>query len=357
MVEPVFTPDDVDAQWLTAVLREAGAADGEVVAIDTETIGAGKVGQNVRFTLGWDGDGPRTLVGKFPSTDPTSRAAGVALRNYEREVRFYEVLAGTVAVHAPRCHLAAFDPANGDFVLLLDDLAPAEVGDQLAGCTVDEAASAVDELVMLHAPRWGDASLGGIGDWLGPALVGGGEVIAQAYQAMLPGFLDRYGDALSPDAAAVAGALTDVVDRWVQPVDAPVTVTHNDYRLDNLLFGRDDTGGVSTAVVDWQTVGLGPGVGDVAYFIGAGLLVEDRRAVERELLERYRQVLVAAGMSLSAEEAWWQYRRTCPAGLVMAVFASTVVGAGERSDAMFVAMAERHAIQMLDVEALDTCRS
>jgi hypothetical protein len=357
MIEPIFTPDGIDAAWLTAVLQSTGVADGVVVAVTAERIGAGKVGENVRFTLDWDGEGPGSVVGKFPSSDPMSRAAGVALRNYEREVRFYQVLASTVAVRAPACHLAAFDPDTGDFVLLLEDLAPAQVGDQLAGCSVDEAASAVDELVMLHAPRWADTTLSDIGDWLGPALVGGGEMIADAYRAMLPGFLDRYGDALSPEAAAVAGQFTDVVDHWAAPVAGPLTITHNDYRLDNLLFGRHDSGEVATLVVDWQTVGLGPGVADVAYFLGAGLLIETRRQVERDLLERYRQVLVAAGVSLDAGEAWAQYRRTCPAGLVMAVFASSVVGAGERSDAMFVAMAERHAIQMADVEALAACRN
>jgi hypothetical protein len=357
MVEPVFSPDEVDAAWITTVLRSTGAATGEVVSLEAEAIGEGKVGQNVRYSLSWDGDGPASIVGKFPSSDPTSRAAGVALRNYEREVRFYQVLAGTVAVRAPGCHLAAFDPDNGDFVLLLDDLTPAQVGDQLAGCSLDEAASAVDELVMLHAPRWGDAALPAVGDWLGPALVGGGDMIAEAYGAMLPGFLDRYGDALSVEAAAVAGQFVDVVGQWTQPVATPLTVTHNDYRLDNLLFAREASGEVSTAVVDWQTVGLGPGVADVAYFLGAGLLIDQRRDAERELLERYRQVLVASGVTLDANEAWDQYRRTCPAGLVMAVFASSVVGAGERSDAMFVAMAERHAIQMADVEAMDACRN
>jgi hypothetical protein len=357
MIEPVFTPEEVDAGWLTGVLRQAGVADGVVVDVTGEAIGAGKVGQNVRFTMTWDGSGPDAVVGKFPSSDPMSRSAGVALRNYEREVRFYEVLADTVAVRAPRCHLASYATDTGDFVLVLEDLAPAQVGDQLTGCTVDEAASAIDELVRLHAPRWGDDSLPGIGDWLGPALVGGGELIAGAYLAMLPGFLVRYGDALSPAAATVAEELGGVIDRWVAPIDAQMTVTHNDYRLDNLLFGRDDDGATGTAVVDWQTVGLGPGVADVAYFIGAGLLADTRRATERDLLERYRSRLGAAGVVLTADEAWWQYRRTCPAGLVMAVFASSVVGAGERSDAMFVAMAERHAIQMLDVEALDTCRN
>jgi len=348
----VFDPDAVDATWLTDVLGAAGEATGEVVTVDADRIGAGKVGDNVRFTLTWSPphSGPSTVVGKFPSPDPMSRAAGVSLGNYEREVRFYSELVDTVAVRAPACHYAALDPDTGDFVLVLADLAPAAVGDQVTGCTTDEAAAAVGELVALHAPRWGDPTLATCGEWLGPRLVGGGEALAEAWRMMLPAFLDRFGDRLDPAAVTVAERFTDVVGEWVLPLDGPLTLTHNDYRLDNLLFDTDPTDGSTTcAVVDWQTVGLGPGVADVSYVVGAGLLPHARRATERDLLAGYVDGLAVVGVDLDADEAWWQYRRTAPAGLVMAVFASMVVGPGARSDEMFLAMAHRHATQMADL--------
>jgi hypothetical protein len=359
MLDPVFQPDQVTTEWLTAALRAAGASTGEVASMTAEHIGAGKVGDNVRFTMQWSppGSGPTTIVGKFPSADPMSRAAGVTLGNYEREVRFYRDLLATVAVRAPRCHLVDMDDDTGDFVLLLADLAPAQVGDQVTGCTVDEAAAAVDELVALHAPRWADPTLLNYGEWLGPRLVGGGQALADAYAMMLPGFLDRYGDMLSPGAAATAEQFTDVMGRWVEPTGDPVTLTHNDYRLDNLLFGTNPTDqSVYAAVVDWQTIGLGPGVADVSYFVGAGLLPDARRANERDLLARYVDVLSATGVDVSFNDAWYTYRRTCAAGMVMAVFASTVVGPGERSDAMFCAMAERHAIQVADLDVINMLR-
>lgn len=354
MPAAIYDPDGVDALWLGGVLRHAGVATGELTGVNAKRIGAGKVGDNVRFSLVWSPphSGPDTVVGKFASPDPMSRAAGVALGNYDREVRFYRDLAGTVAVRAPQCHYVAMDDTTGDFVLVLADLAPAEVGDQIAGCTLDEAAAAVRALVGLHAPRWGDATLAHQGAWLGPRLVGGGEALAEAYSAMAPGFVDRYADRLSADAAATVAGFAQVMHRWVAPVDGPQTLTHNDYRLDNLLFGTDDTG-TYAAVVDWQTVGLGPGVADVAYFVGAGLLVDQRRASERELLGEYLNELSANGVTVDADQAWHTYRRTCPAGMVMAVFASSVVGPGDRSDAMFAAMAERHAIQVADLDVIN----
>ncbi|MEZ5258269.1 MAG: aminoglycoside phosphotransferase family protein [Ilumatobacteraceae bacterium] len=58
--------------------------------------------------------------------------------------------------------------------------------------------------------------------------------------------------------------------------DPVLTVVHGDYRLDNLLFGPPGSA-TPLAVVDWQTVSYGSPMNDVAYFLGAGLQIEDRR--------------------------------------------------------------------------------
>ena len=54
--------------------------------------------------------------------------------------------------------------------------------------------------------------------------------------------------------------------------------------------------GTPIAVVDWQTCTVGTALTDVAYFIGAGLREEDRRAEEDALVRRYFDDLVAAGV-------------------------------------------------------------
>jgi hypothetical protein len=46
------------------------------------------------------------------------------------------------------------------------------------------------------------------------------------------------------------------------------------------------------AVVDWQTVQLGVGPSDVAYFLGSAVEPERRRSCERDLLIRYHRALV-----------------------------------------------------------------
>lgn len=351
----VLEAGDVAAEWLGANLVEAGLAPAGSVVISFEAtpIGAGKVGDNVRYSLTWSPEraGPATVVGKFPADDPASRMAGVALGNYEREVRFYRELAPTLAVRAPACYAAELDEASGLFSLLLEDLAPAEVGDQLTGCTLDQAAAAVAALVGLHAPRWADPTLAAHEAWLVPKVVGGGELLAQVVGALVPAFVDRYADALPDEVLATVERMGEALPRWVELPAGPLTVTHNDYRLDNLLF-RTDGPTTTVAVVDWQTVGLGPGIADVSYFLGAGLLPHDRRDHEEQLVRDYRSALAAAGIDIPWDDLWGEYRRSAPAGLVMAILASSVVGADERSDAMFCAMAERHAVQLTDLDSL-----
>ena len=46
--------------------------------------------------------------------------------------------------------VASAGPGRAEGVLVLEDLAPAEQGDQIAGCTVGQAELAVDEAARLH---------------------------------------------------------------------------------------------------------------------------------------------------------------------------------------------------------------
>ena len=349
----VSDPALVTPEWLTEVLRESGhiEAGTTVTTVEGRRVGTGLVGQNIAFSVSYEGgSGPASLVAKLPSPDPVSRATGVALRNYEREVRFYQEIVSTVRIRTPRCYHADIDLDSGDFVLLLEDLSPAVPGDQVAGCTVEEAALAMRELARLHGPRWEDPALEAI-DWLSRRNAESGQQIQGMYQAVWPGFVDRFGDALTPEALALAERLGGSLAAWLADREGPATVTHGDYRLDNMLFGTAE-GGYPLAVVDWQTPGHGPGVADAAYFLGAGLPVGDRRAHEDDLLRVYHDALQEEGVSnYSWQQCRDDYRAYTFSGVVMAVVASMIVGQDERGDAMFTAMATRHLAHAIDLRA------
>ena len=99
------------------------------------------------------------------------------------------------------------------------------------------------------------------------------------------------------------------LDGWTADRRPPLGLVHGDYRLDNMLFGAEDAPR-RFVVVDWQTVGWGPVMTDVAYFLGGSLSVEDRRAHEQELVREYHEALHAHGVrGLRWEDCWEEYRR------------------------------------------------
>jgi hypothetical protein len=328
-----------------------GQLRGTVVATRIEPIGTGQMADSARVFLTYDRDdaGPATLVAKFPSHDPISRATALAVRNYEIETSFYRVLAPGLPVRAPLCHHVSYEPETDAFLLLLEDLAPARTGDQLAGCSLDQAAVAVAELPRLHAPRWGDPGLADY-PWLHRTSDESREGTIELYRMVFPGFADRYASRLEPDVLALAERFVGSLPGYYGRVPDAVTVVHGDYRLDNLLFATDD-GGPPVGVVDWQTVYHGPAVTDLAYFLGAGLLTNERRVHEVELVRLYREGMGALGVVLDENELWAQYRLFTMAGLFMAVVASMIVQQTDRGDDMFMAMANRHGRHALDLDA------
>ena len=344
-LDVVRTVDDLTADWLTAAVGGAGS----VRSFDTERVGPGQMSQSHRIELTYDGDaagGPESVVVKVAATDSTSRATGVGLGAYAREVTFYRDLAGRIGGPLATCHAALLDPDEGWFTLVLEDVSPARVGDQVAGCSVDEADLAMAELARLHAPVLGDPSLGGAA-WLNQATPLNQALLSQ----LLPGFLERYGDRVAAEHQALCERLVASLDGWAADRRPPLGLVHGDFRLDNVLFGEPDAARPLT-VVDWQTVSWGPVMLDASYFLGGGLSVEDRRASEEALVRVYHDGLRAAGVeSLGWEACWEDYRRQSFHGVLMAIAASMLVERTERGDDMFMTTLARHAQQALDLEA------
>ena len=103
-------------------------------SFETAPIGTGQMADTTRFTLTLDepGAGPGQVVGKFASADDQSRGTGLALRAYEIEVRFYREVAARIGARVPAVHLAEVEPDTGWFTLLMEDIAGAAQGDQIA---------------------------------------------------------------------------------------------------------------------------------------------------------------------------------------------------------------------------------
>lgn len=337
-------PNRVTPEWLTSVLRHAGQ-EGTVEAFEAKSIGTGQIGENVRFSLQGSGV-PASVVGKFASSDPTSKQTGMDLQNYIREVFFYETLSSTLDIQTPDVLFAKANNDNHDFVIVMEDLAPGEQGDQLQGCTVDQAALALEQLAKMQGPRWGDKELNHyplLTNNLTAENSGGTQAL---YQTLEPGFLERYQSRLNTDQTKMckqAGALLQHYNRLYQ---GPPVLIHIDYRLDNMMFG----GPYPLAVVDWQSIALGCPLQDASYFLGTSLAPELRIKEEQQLLKHYLGVLRSYRVDLSFNECFRYYRNYAPAGLIMAVIASMLVGETPRGNDMFMAMATRSSQMCLELD-------
>jgi Ecdysteroid kinase-like family len=338
------SPDEITAPWLSAVL-----GCGTVRSVHTVPVGTGQMSQSHRVTFTADGEeSPDSVVVKLASLDPGSRATGVGLGAYAREIRFYRELAPRIGGPLALSHHAAMDERDGWFTLVLEDVAPAHQGDQIAGCSVSDARLAMEVLARLHAPVFGDPELDGA-DWLNAPSPLNQALLSQ----LLSAFLERYQGSIGEEHQRLSEHLVARLDGWLSERPEPHGLAHADYRLDNLLFGEHGAQRPLT-VVDWQTVGWGSPMLDASYFLASGLDVEDRRAHERELVRVYYDALIDRGIEqLSWEQCWREYRRMSFHGVIMAVAASMLVERTPRGDDMFTALLARHAQQAIDLDAAE----
>ena len=229
---------------------------------------------------------------------------------------------------------------------MLEDIGGAVQGDQIAGCSVETARTAVRALAAVHAPVLGDNALGAA-DYLNQP----NPLTSEMLKALLAGLrrsLRRPGGARSTSRSAAGSSRC--WDRGPPSRRPPLGLVHGDYRLDNLLFehgcmqGRrlaDDRRGERRCST-------------LSTSSGRSLRVEDRRAHERELVHAYHDELVGRGREHALVGAL--LGGVSPAGASPGSDADRRDDDGrsrtERGDEMFMTWLARNAQQILDLDAL-----
>jgi len=334
----VTVPDGiggVTAEWLTDVLSRP------VGRVTCTPIGTGQTGCTYRLQLG---DGT-TLVAKTGAEDPAVRER--VAYGYRAELGFYRDIAPTVDVPVPKVHAAVATDDCSQFVLLMDDLAPAVQGDQVAGTTSDVVIAGARGLAGLHGPRWCDPSWKQL-DVLTMPLVdeesahGMGELARMAADT----FLQTLGPRLSADDRQTFDAFPKAIPDFLLARPERFALLHGDYRLDNLLLHPD--GGVT--VVDWQTLTVGLPARDLAYWVTTSLSPGERRRAEGEAVAAYHEVLGVSGYDLATCEE--DYRAGQLHTLLIVALGWAFTTQTERGGDMMTVMAQRACAASRDLGVL-----
>lgn len=345
---------DIDADWLTAALA-MGGIEARVRDLERHKVGTGQIGDCVRFHLSYASappDAPRTIVGKFPAEAEESRATGVTLGNYHREVRFYQTLQPRARISTPGCIFTDVDETTHDFVLIMQDLAPAQQGDQLTGVDLATAHLVMAEAARLHAAFWNDDSLDAY-PWVGGSRDAVNPLDPDMVAGLWTAFVSRYGDRLTPEARHIGDALSRNLEANEALRAGDRTLIHADFRPDNMLFGGPQ-GGRPVTVVDWQSFAYGPGASDIGYFMAGALPVEIRRAHETALLETYTEELQRQGGGpYPADDLTRHYVAGAFQHFLTAFFAAMLVTQTPRGDDMFFKMLNGAVDLIRDHDAQD----
>jgi thiamine kinase-like enzyme len=307
-VTRVFTKvEQLTPEWLTACLRSDGTLkQGRVLSIagHTEPTLVSSFG---RITVRYSADSPSSAPPSlFLKTNPSG---DIDNDDWQTEVRFYQALAPELKAQTARCYAAAYaaDPAR--FHLLLEDLS-----DTHERCawplppTPHQLEQAVDCLASIHAhwwdhprfrrdiqPRFTETSLS---TWLA------------VWEKQLAQYLDFLGDRLVARRRAIyQRALPQMLALLLKrrQTGQNCTLAHQDAHPYNFLYPWQAAH--TTRLVDWSTWDVELGARDLAYLIALHLFPEHRALVEKQLLRRYHEQLISAGVqSYSWDQLWDDHR-------------------------------------------------
>lgn len=339
----------VDPRGVVAALRAGGVlpTDVDVQVTDQAPIGIGATADTFRLGLAGAPGVPGSVVAKVPARDAQAAQTAASMGLYDREVLFYERLAPQVTIDVPAL-LGVLEIEGQRAGVLLEDLSSAaRVPDQLTDADPALIAQARTHLAALQAPFW-DHHPSADDDWLHRRL-----------GVPIDGIVERMARSWAISRDRIAGGFTaaqrDVIERfvlgagaWSEQLTGPFTLTHHDYRLDNMLVVGD-----RVVILDWQTVGWGVPLFDVAYLLGTSWSPSLRRARERDEIARYVDDLGERGVEWNVDEAWTAYRRAAFAILLMLVPPTGSVKRSDRSDDMFRRLLAFGAQQVLDLDSLD----
>lgn len=249
--------------------------------VTVQTLWSG-YGEILRVALEGQGAPPSVVVKRVrwptevehPRGWATSRSHERKVRSYEVEANFYRDYAGATSGDARVPTLLAEQPVDDGVFLILEDLDAAGFSGRRTDLNRDERDACLRWLAHFHATH-----LGASPDGLWPTGT-------YWHLQTRPDELAKIeGTRLHAAAAALDARLRETPFQ---------TLVHGDAKVANFCFAPQSTPNARVAAVDFQYVGGGCGIQDVAYFIGSCLDEDACERHEGELLDTYFNFLATS---------------------------------------------------------------
>lgn len=359
-------PRSVDAltpQWLTAALcRDVpGARVVGVSAVGGSDGSTSRRGLRIEYNDAGTAAGLPTSVYTKSTPRLLSRLITVPASALVGEKLFYDAVRPGLDIEAPVGYHMALHPAAGRSMFLMEDVATSKAvtfGDPTKHVLDRKNAESMVELLgTLHGAMYDSPRLDGELRTVKPVLrwqVDLNHMINFPGRSLV-GF-DRAADVIPAACRRRRAEVWPAVMRSLEMHErAPRTLLHQDVHARNWYIRPDGVMGL----YDWQCMAQGIWALDVAYALSAGLTVSDRRAWERDLLQRYLEHLAeAGGPKLTFDEAWRTYRQQAFHGFAFWLY---TIGYGKlqpqmQPDDVCLKILERQSNMIVDLdcfEALD----
>lgn len=351
---------DITLDWLNDVLYTSGfLRDINIKSITHEPwgVGEGFVSDMARITLEYDGDAshlPKTMIAKLPTSFESANAIAMLFNIYEREIRFYLEVAKQSPVRTPGLIYCDMDLELKRYILILEDCSHYTQIDQIKGLDYEPTKQVALRLADFQA-RWWDAEELNSFVWMpknkGPAAMALADTYRGCWDVSIQS--EEFVAAL-PEGGWEAGLRIYQHFPWLveNAADNHLTITHFDFRLDNMFFDFENTND-PVIVFDWQAANINRGVIDLSYFLGGSITIELRRKIEENIVKLYHERLLEKGVSgYSYDECWNDYvKGTLTYAYIPVLGFSSLDISDERAKKLGLVLTERHFTSIIDNDA------
>ena len=323
--------EDLTPPWLTAALcrRHPGAKVVDVSLRGGSNGSTSRRGITLTYNdVGREAELPTQIFTKStPSL--TSRLVVGPTGLLASESAFYTTVRPTLDIEVAQGYYTTVDQRSYRSMFLLEDVGVtrgAKFGDPSSmPVSKKMAESQVDLLAGLHGGTWDSPLFATRPGWLRNVqdMMVSINALANFKTGALGAGIKRSADVLPAELLRHRDRLWPSYMRSLElNTVAPMSLLHNDVHLGNWYRAEDGTMGL----YDWQTFAQGFWAKDFAYALGSALTIDDRRAWEQELLERYLARLADdGGPKLTFEQGWLAYRQQTFHGFFFWLF---TIGAG-----------------------------